>query len=29
MTYFRFGEKDGPVVPEVPTVMAGQPSIVL
>jgi hypothetical protein len=29
MTYCRFGEKDGAVVPEVPTVMAEQSDIVI
>jgi hypothetical protein len=29
MTYCRFGENDGAVVPEVPTGMAVQPDIVL
>jgi len=29
MTYCRFGEKDGTFAPEVPTVMAEQPDIML
>jgi hypothetical protein len=29
MTYCRFGEKDGTIVPEVPSVMAEQPDIKL
>jgi hypothetical protein len=29
MTYCRFREKDGAVIPKVPTVMAGQPGIML